>query len=77
MPVFGGRLSDARKGPNKVPVFLEKAFNYLETNGLTSEGLFRISGSLESVKKLQATIEQSMLTTPPVILTHSISSWRL
>lgn len=61
MVIFGGRLQDAKKrAPNKVPLFLEKSLAYLEQNGLDSEGLFRVSGSLENIRKIKDTIEKGM-----------------
>jgi hypothetical protein len=59
MVIFGGRLVDAKKrAPNKVPLFLEKSLAYLEQNGLDSEGLFRVSGSLENIRKIKEAIEK-------------------
>lgn len=61
MPIFGGRIADVKKkAPNKVPLFLEKSLVYLEQNGLDCEGLFRISGSLENVRKIKEAIEKGM-----------------
>jgi hypothetical protein len=62
MVIFGGKLTDVKKkAPNKVPLFLEKSLVYLEQNGLECEGLFRISGSLENVRRIKDAIEKGML----------------
>lgn len=61
MPIFGGRLVDAKKrAPNKVPLFLEKSLTWLEQNGLDCEGIFRVSGSLENIRKIKEAIEKGM-----------------
>eukprot|EP00026_Physarum_polycephalum_P003973 Phypoly_transcript_03990.p1 GENE.Phypoly_transcript_03990~~Phypoly_transcript_03990.p1 ORF type:complete len:710 (+),score=92.36 Phypoly_transcript_03990:119-2248(+) len=60
MVIFGGRIVDAKKrAPNKVPLFLEKSLAYLEQHGMDCEGLFRVSGSLENIRKIKEIIEKA------------------
>lgn len=60
MVIFGGRLSDAKKrAPNQVPLFLEKSLLYVEQHvGVDCEGIFRVSGSLENIKRIKEAIER-------------------
>jgi hypothetical protein len=61
MVIFGGRIVDAKKrAPNKVPLFLEKSLVYLEQHGMDCEGLFRVSGSLENIRKIKDVIEKGI-----------------
>eukprot|EP01114_Cavostelium_apophysatum_P013587 TRINITY_DN3323_c0_g1_i1.p1 TRINITY_DN3323_c0_g1~~TRINITY_DN3323_c0_g1_i1.p1 ORF type:complete len:503 (+),score=134.88 TRINITY_DN3323_c0_g1_i1:163-1671(+) len=52
---FGNPLEKqvAQQNPNSVPPFISAAFQYILDKGLDEEGIFRVSGSISSVQRLQ------------------------
>eukprot|EP00824_Muranothrix_gubernata_P003037 TRINITY_DN1375_c0_g1_i3.p1 TRINITY_DN1375_c0_g1~~TRINITY_DN1375_c0_g1_i3.p1 ORF type:complete len:601 (+),score=125.03 TRINITY_DN1375_c0_g1_i3:100-1902(+) len=62
--LFGVPLEEIVKRPHEkgdVPLFVEKATDYLERNALGAEGLFRVPGNSAEMKRLRAFIDQGKI----------------
>jgi len=63
-PIFGAPIEDLVSRPDAcvdgVPKFIISALEYIQINALDEEGLFRISGSLETIKTMRNEIDKGI-----------------
>jgi len=51
----------AREPQRQVPSFLEKCLAYLESTGLTAEGLFRVPGTLTEINDMKKELDKGIV----------------
>ncbi|KAG8448430.1 hypothetical protein GDO86_015502 [Hymenochirus boettgeri] len=55
---FGIPLSHVVTSERPIPVFIEKCVEYIETTGMTTEGIYRVSGNKSEMEALQRQFDQ-------------------
>ncbi|KAE8584853.1 hypothetical protein XENTR_v10021130 [Xenopus tropicalis] len=55
---FGFPLSSVVTSERPIPVFIEKCVEYIEATGMTTEGIYRVSGNKSEMESLQRQFDQ-------------------
>ncbi|XP_011606695.2 rho GTPase-activating protein 35 [Takifugu rubripes] len=55
---FGMPLSSVVSSERPIPVFIEKCIRFIETTGLNTEGIYRVSGNKAEMESMQRQFEQ-------------------
>ena len=60
-PLFGGSLSSQYKPDHPIPIVIEICIQAIDTYGLTSQGIYRLSGNSNLIQKFKVSFNQRIL----------------